>query len=151
MIDRIDKHIIDDISGIAQRLPSDTKILPNLKVIDKEFENVIWDTLKTKGIVSRYALSKDKFEHFEEIAFGENYTLVADRLQALKGISNKVILIWNADFEAVYIDFDIFADYWEFFFFPSSDDLYVISENLDWIIYIAHFECFYLGKGLKEN
>jgi hypothetical protein len=118
------------------------QVVEKIKVVDKETENFIWDKLKGDGFIPDYKLSEDKFETFESIEFGDNYELVTTRLkELLKTTSNndKVILTWFSAGHSFLTDFKTFVDNWDDFFYPSLDNLVVITENWDWIIYIAHF------------
>jgi hypothetical protein len=154
MIKDLEKHITSDKPDIDWRFDDNQNVLEKIKVVDKETENFIWDKLKGDGFILDYELNEDKFETFESIEFGDNYELVTTRLkQLLKTTSNndKVILTWFSARHSFLTDLKTFVDNWDDFFYPSSDDLVVITENWDWIIYIAHFESFQFGQRIKSK
>lgn len=150
MIKDLEKHITLDKPGIDWRF-DDKEVLKKIKVVDKEAENLIWDRLKSDNFIQDYTLNKDKFEIFETIEFADNYDDVTIRLKELSIKNDKILLIWFSAQHTLLTDWKTFIDNWDDFFYPSSDDLIVINENWDWIIYIAHFESFQFGRGIKTK
>lgn len=59
-----------------------------------------------------------------------------------------VILTWVSG-QTLTTSFNTFVDNWDTIFYPSSDDIFVIDENWKWVIYLAHFERFQIGRGIN--
>ncbi|WP_456458292.1 hypothetical protein [Reichenbachiella sp.] len=151
MIKDLEKHITLDKPDIDWRFEDNEEVLKKLKVVDKQTENFIWERLKADNFIADYALNKDKFEAFETIEFADNYDSVTNRLKELPNTNDKIVLIWFSGQHTLLTDWKTFADNWDDFFYPSSDDLVVISETWDWIIYIAHFESFQMGQRIQTE
>lgn len=146
MIKDLEKHTTFDTPDIDYRFDGKVTILKKIKVLDKEVENLIWDKLKSDNFVKDYSLNKDKFEVFEIIEFKDKYGLITKRLNELTKTNDKVILTWFSGQHTLLTDSKTFIENWDSFFYPSSDELIVINETWNWIIYIAHFESFQFGQ-----
>lgn len=151
MIKDLEKHIISDKPDIAWRFEDKEYVLRKIRVLDREAENLIWDLLKTEKFLLPYELNKDKFKNFETIEFADNYESVTIRLREILETDEEIILTWASDGHSLLTDSMTFIDNWDDFFYPSSDDLIVINCSKDWIIYIAHFESFQFGQGIKTK
>jgi len=154
MIKDIELHITSEKPDIVWRFEDKEEVLKKIKVLDKETENLIWNKLKGDSIIPDYILNESKFETFESIEFRDNYDLVTDRLKELfktSSINVKVVLTWFSSGQSFLTDLKTFMDNWDDFFYPSSDDLVIIHENWNWVIYIAHFECFQLGQKINTR
>jgi hypothetical protein len=152
MIKDLEKHITFNKPDIYWRFEDNQRVLEKIKVLDKEADSLIWNKLKGDSFLPGYSLNENKFETFESIEFSDNYDLVTDKLKELLKTSStnvKVILTWFSDGRSYLTDLKTFIDNWDDFFYPSSDDLVVINENWDWIIYLAHFESFQFGEKIK--
>lgn len=106
------------------------------------------DRLIDEKTIEKFSINKDKFELFEEIFFVDNYDSVSSKLKKMNNLKDKVILTYLSG-ESFYLDFDVFVDNWLDFYYPSSDDILIINEKRNWIIYLTHFESFQLGHGRK--
>jgi len=151
MIKDLEKHLTLDTLHIDWRFNNKLKVLEKIKVVDKETENIIWNILKTDSFILDYALNENKFKKFERIESHDNYILVTNTLKNLTKTNDKVVLTWFSGQHTLFTDLKTFVDNWADFFYPSSDDLIVANENWDWIIYIAHFESFQFGQGIKTE
>ncbi len=149
MIKDLEKHITLDKPDIDWRFDDNQEVLEKLKVVDKETVSFIWEKLKVDYFTVDNMLNKDKFEVFETIEFAGNYEAVTNRLKELPNTNDKIVLTWFAAQQTLLTDWKTFADNWDDFFYPSSDDLIVINETWSWVIYIAHFESFQMGRGIK--
>jgi hypothetical protein len=154
MIEDLEKHITLEKPDIDWRFDNKQQVLEKIKVLDTETENIIWDKLKGDNFIHDYELNENKFETFENIEFSNNYDRVTTRLKELfknTSTNDKVVLTWFSARHSFLTDLKTFVDNWDDFFYPSSDDIIVINETWDWIIYIAHFECFQFGQRLKTK
>ena len=59
-----------------------------------------------------------------------------------------VIVSWQPDL-GVRTTWHIFADYWDAFCYPSSDDVAVWPEGKQWVLAYYHYELFEFGKDRK--
>jgi len=59
-----------------------------------------------------------------------------------------VVVSWQAEL-GVRTTWYIFADYWEAFCYPSSDDVTVWPEGKDWVLAYYHYELFEFAKSRK--
>lgn len=151
MIKDLEKHITLDKPDIDWRFDDNEDVLKKLKVVDKQTASFIWEKLKADKFIADYILNKDRFEIFETIEFADNYDSVTNRLKELPNTNDKIVLTWFSAQRTLLTDWKIFTDNWGDFFYPSSDDLVVINETWDWVIYIAHFESFQMGRGIKTE
>jgi hypothetical protein len=151
VINDLEKHITFDKPHIYWRFDDKLDVLNKIKVIDEAAASLIWDRLNTGNFITDYALNKDRFDTFETIEFADNYDSVTKRLKELAQTNDNIVLTWFSAQHTLLIDLKTFTDNWDDFFYPSSDDLVVIHKNWDWIIYIAHFESFQIGQGIKTK
>lgn len=65
-----------------------------------------------------------------------------------KGISpdKKVYLIWDMETAAI-VPFKVLVEYFEDFYYPSSDDLTVFDEGLNWALLFHHADILFWGEG----
>jgi len=151
MIKDLEKHITLDKPDIGWRFDDNEEVLKCIKVVDKETGDLIVEKLKAGNFILDYALSKDKFEIFEIIEFSDDYNLVTKKLKELLRTNDKIVLTWFSGQQTLLTDWKTFTDNWDDFFYPSSDDLLVISQTWDLIIYISHFESFQIGQRIKSK
>lgn len=149
MIKDLAKHITSKKPDIAWRFEDNEEVLENVKVVDKQTENLIWEKIKAENFIVNYSLNKGKFETLETMDFGDNYDLVTKKLKELPNTNDKIVLTWFSEQHTLVTDWKTFSENWDDFFYPSSDDLLVINENGHWIIYFAHFQSFQIGQGIK--
>lgn len=143
-------HIIPGQPNILVDFEASEEIKSKIHLVDKEFEMMVWKTLTNLDIVRKYELNEDKFEKFQLAYFTKDYNLVKKSFDTIAPKTQNVLLIWASIFDAVITDLETFNSNWKEFFAPSRDDLLIISEDLSWIAYIAHFECLFFGQGLHK-
>lgn len=56
-----------------------------------------------------------------------------------------IIVCWNA-FSAVETDAQVFAQYWDSFCYPASDDVVVFPMHLEWLVTYWHEEHLFFGR-----
>lgn len=147
MIDNLDKYVTSDNLDINWRFEDKKEVLTQIKSLDQKAYEIIWDKLFNDNIVGKFTLNKDRFKTFEEKDFNDDYSWTTKRLLEFENREDEVILIW-ATGQAILTDLQTFIDNWEDFYCPSSDDLLIINSKRDWIIYLAHYECFQFGQGI---
>lgn len=144
----IEIKITDENPNISRRFDKNEEIISRIKVIDKSTEELLWDKLKGGIILENYTLNKDKFLNFEELDFSADYSIVTKKIADLFKDNEQLILTWFSNEKSLTTDSNTFIHNWEDFFSPSVDDLVVVNKNLDWVIYITHYEVFLLGQKL---
>lgn len=153
MITDLEKHLTSAKPDIDWRFDDQVEnlkeTLKKISVVDNEAENLIWDSIKGGDFLQDYSLNKNKFDTFEEIEFSGDYSLITKRLKEMKNTGDKVILTWFSGDQTLLTDLKTFIDNWHNFVSPSADDLLVIDEKWNWIIYISHFELFQFGQGIE--
>lgn len=107
--------------------------------------------MKNENLVGEYELRSGNFERIETIQFADDYDIVSHRLKPLIETTGKVLLTWHSGIDPIVTDTATFVDNWDNFYYPSSDDLVVISESWDWIAYFAHYETLFLGQGVISS
>lgn len=147
MIDNLDNYITSDRIDIEWRFEDKKEILTHIKVLDRKAYDLIWDKLFENNIVDKFTLNKDRFKYFEEFDFNEDYNWTTNRLLDFENKDDEIILLWETG-QAFLTNLQTFIDNWDDFYYPSSDDLLIINVKRDWIIYLAHYECFQFGKGI---
>ena len=146
-----EKNITTKIPNILSRFENPNEISEKLFSVHPQFEKEVWDYLTQKDIIGKSDLNSDKFSRLETIDFRNNHEIVTDRLSKIQAPREKFLLIWNAFFDAIIADFNTVEENWDNFFYPSSDDLYVISQDKKLVFYFAHYECLFIGYGLIDS
>lgn len=110
------------------------------KVIDYfENENNLRNNYTQSDWISANAENDEKIERFRKM------------LEiALEKCNEDLILTWNRNTTLITTK-DIFIKYWSDFLYPSSDDVTIISEKTNWVIFYQHFEVVNIWKRIKLN
>ena len=66
-------------------------------------------------------------------------------LSQQNALTTPVILSWDEE-TALNTTWGTFAHYWDDFCYPSSDDLVVFPDHLEWCVFYAHYEILVYGK-----
>jgi hypothetical protein len=147
MTDSFDKHIVPGQINIADRFDHKPELLSRLSIISTDFESAIWEKLKNENFTDKYELLSTNFRIFRTTEFAKDYDAISHQLRPLKETAGKVLLTWASGMiSPIVTDIATFTDNWDDFYYPSSDDLIAISEGWDWIVYLAHYECFFFGQ-----
>lgn len=150
MTDSFGKHIISSQINIEGRFRHKPNIVDRLLTVSKEFENDVWKKLKDNNFFVEYELLSNNFQYFEAIEFSKDYEAVSRYLRSFDDMKRDVLLTWACGtINPIVTDTATFVYNWEEFYYPSSDDLIVISDCWKWIAYFSHYECFYFGKDIK--
>ncbi len=147
MIDNLDKYVSSDNLDINWRFEGKREVLTQIKILDRKAYDLIWEKLFNDNIVGKFTLNEDRFKTFEAKDFNNDYNWTTTRLQEFKNKEDEIILVW-ADGQAILTNLQTFIDNWDDFYYPSSDDLLIINSKRDWIINLAHYECFQFGQGI---
>lgn len=146
-----EQNIIPTTPNVISRFEKPAEVSSKIFSVNSQFEKKVWAELETKSIIKPFELCGDKFKVFEVIDFSGDHKLVSARLSTINPPTKNFLLIWNSSFNALVTDFDTVIHHWDDFFCPSSDDLYIISQDKNLILYFAHFECLNIGQYLTDN
>ena len=69
---------------------------------------------------------------------------------ALEKCNEELILTWHWNI-TLKTTKEIFIKYWSDFLYSSSDDVTIISEKTNWVIFYRHFEVVNIWKRIKFN
>jgi hypothetical protein len=120
-ISEIEKNQIRPFSEMeAKRLDKVINFFESESNLRLNFEETDW---MTAGIESEEVIEK----------FRKQLSIHLD------GWNENVIITWGRK-TALTTTKSIFIKYWDDFFYPSSDDVTVISENTNWVIFYRHLE-----------
>lgn len=139
-------HIDITVPKVLERFDFPDLYVEKILGIDKRVEETVWNNLTDRKIIQIYSLNADELSDFEIFDFSNDYEKVLKRLKKLGQGNERLLLIWNSGFNAVTTNLNTLTSDWEEFYQPSADDLYIMDENLKWIVYIRHFEVFMFGK-----
>ncbi|MCD8740510.1 hypothetical protein LT679_07840 [Mucilaginibacter roseus] len=91
---------------------------------------------------------KDFFETEEHIIMMDDNAARIKQWLYGKGVQpdEQVYLLWNSKVAAV-VPFSVLVEYFEDFYYPSSDDLTVFDGQLNWALLFHHAEVLFWGSG----
>ena len=141
-------NITDENPNASGRFNDNEKIISSIKVIDKLSEELLWQKLKNGIVLENYSLNKDKFVNYEEYDFDSDYNIVTRCLNEFFKVDQEIILTWVSNEKTLLTNSNTFIDNWEDFYSPSIDDLIVVNNKIDFVIYIAHYESFQFGQNI---
>jgi len=139
-------HIDHTVPKVLERFDFPDLYAAKIISVDKGVEELLWNNLTSRKIIHTYSLNTNALSDFESFEFSNNYENVFKRLKKLGQENERILLIWDSGFNPATTDLNTLTSDWEEFYQPSSDDLYIVDENLNWIVYISHFEVFMFGK-----
>lgn len=139
-------HIDNAVPKILKRFDFPDLYAGKILSVEKGIEKQLWDKLTDRQIIQAYSLNRDELSEFENFDFSDNYDKVLKRLKMLGNGNERLLLIWNTEFNPVTTDLKTLISDWEEFYQPSSDDLFIVEDKLKWIVYLSHFEVFMFGK-----
>ena len=110
------------------------------KVIDYfENENILRDNYTQSDWISANAENDEKIERFRKV------------LEiALEKCNEELFLTWHRTI-TLKTTKEIFIKYWSDFLYSSSDDVTIISEKTNWVIFYRHFEVANIWKRNNLN
>ena len=139
-------HIDNTVPKVLKRFTCPDLYAGKILSVDKGIEEQLWNKLTDRKIIQPYSLNVNELVEFESFDFSDNYENVLKRLKKLGYGNERLLLIWNSDFNPVTTDLKTLISDWEEFYQPSSDDLFIVEEKLKWIVYLSHYEVFMFGK-----
>jgi hypothetical protein len=131
-ISECEKKLINPVSEIESKRLN--------KVIDYfENEGILRDNYTQSDWISANAENDKKIERFTKV------------LEiALENCNEELILTWHRNI-TLKTTREIFIKYWTDFLYPSSDDVTIISEKTNWVIFYRHFEVVNIWKRINNN
>ena len=94
--------------------------------------------MNDEKIIKAYELCEEGFQKFEHFDFSGNYSIINKKFKSLPK-EERVLLIWNYGFNSFITDADTLIKNWKNFYYPSSNDIFLISESVSWIAYLSHY------------
>ena len=124
-------------------LPSE--VLERLKPMSEQAARELYERIKPA--ISNFNINKD---HYPNI---EGYSTKSDAketrgwlMRQLSKVGDQEIEIsWGPDI-AMKASFKDFCNYWDDFCYPGSDDVVILPNSQEWVLYFFHEEQFYLGR-----
>jgi len=116
----------------------------NLTIINKKGSEKILGFMENWKLHSDFPFKKDLFFKIDHFSIADiSNTQIKTKLDLL-GFeeTKKILLIWNNE-TTVLTNWSFMKDHLSDFFYPSSDDLTVFDESMQWSILIHHSETVY--------
>ena len=127
--------------------------LNQLKPLDKKASNFLDGFVSDFGLYDSMPFKKDFFKMFktiDEIYFEENTEEKVKKWLYRRGFSfeKEVFLLWEEDLGMI-VPWKIFIKYFDDFFYPGPDDLFVFDQSLNWAILFFHAGDIFFGTNEK--
>jgi hypothetical protein len=120
--------------------------LESLKPLDKVAAKFLYDYIKTMDLHKDIPFKIDIFKHIDSIEIKDNNdNEVKDWLLKYGLDSNdEIFLSWDID-NAMIIPFGLLVEYFDDFYYSSSDNLTVFQKDLNWALLFFHTDIIYFG------
>ena len=143
------KHHTTNPFSLSWRFDDNPQPLSQITVLDEELNSSICKALNDDSLIEMYSLNAKSIANFESRNFQDEQEWITARLQQLKDQSDKVLILWSS-WELIETTMINFSNNFEDFFYPISDDIFIINIKQNWIVYISHFEMFQYGELVKS-
>lgn len=116
------------------------KLLTKIVPLSKDISTRIY--LYSMTFLVNYQLDVKKFQQIEFLNYPHK-TASVDKwlLSKIPKETKKIIISWDEE-SCVMTEAEIFCKYWDDFCYPSSDDIVILPDTKDWIIYYFHEDQF---------
>lgn len=120
--------------------------LDQLKPLDTEAARFLFDYILTSGLHQDQPFKKGFFRRIDHILMGEGNQAEVKKWLYQRGLpfQKQVYLSWDPT-DAMLVPWKLFIKYYDSFFYPSSDDLTVFDQGLEWTLLMMHYEVVYFG------
>jgi hypothetical protein len=124
--------------------------LEQLKPLDKAAAQFLWDYISGKNLHADFPFKKDLFHNIDKtiVSIGNQTSIKEWLCQRGLAPDKKVFLSWDKE-NAMTIPWKLLTEYFDSFYYPSSDDLTVIDQSLNWALLFYHQDEIYFGS--KED
>lgn len=126
-------------------------VLPNyhlkdLKPLDKVASRFLFDYLKSKDLHNDLPFKSGFFKRTESIEITENNTIRVKEWLLKFGLNteNQVLLSWDLE-KAMILPFGLLVEYFDDFYYSTSDDLTVFQKDLNWALFFFHADQIFYG------
>ena len=123
--------------------------LKKLKPFDEIASKYLYDFLKDKNLHDEIPFTKDFFKRIKsiEITYQNDNDIRSWLYECGIPLQQEVILSWSPA-TSMLLPWEILIKYFDSFYYPSSDDLTVFDQSLNWAILFAHYDEIYFGSNL---
>lgn len=120
--------------------------LEQLKPLDKEAANFLWDYMAKTNLHSDTPFKKDFFQTIDKARILEDNEKEIKKWLYQRGLpfDKPVFLSWQPT-EAMIVPWKLLIKYFDSFYYRSSDDLTVIDQSLNWALLFYHEDEIYFG------
>ena len=120
--------------------------LKKLKPLDKLASNFLWDIALKMNPDIEIPFKKNHFKIIKNkiIDYNHKDDLKTWLYECGVPSNQEVIVSWNSTISMI-LPWKILVEYFDSFYYTSSDDLTVFDKNLDWTILFAHYDEIYFG------
>lgn len=128
------------------------KDLELIKPLDKEASNFLNEFIVKSNLHKDFPFEKDFFQTVEEATISDGNEEEIKTWLFNRGLSlvKNVFLSWDVN-NSLIVPWEILIKYFDSFYYPSSDDLTVFDQSLNWALLFFHEDRIYFGtkKDLK--
>ncbi len=124
--------------------------LAQIKPLDEPSARRVWRFISEARLLGELPSLLGFFRHIESVTFDWEYS-DTETARIKKWLDHlgipfrqSVFLAWEAQWAAI-TTWKMFVKYWNAFYYPSSDDLIIVDEALQWIVFFSHEEEVYFG------
>jgi hypothetical protein len=120
--------------------------LNQLKPLDKEASNYLWDYISQTSLHDETPFKKDFFRTIDKAKISEGNEKEVKKWLYHRGLpfDKSVYLSWQPN-DAMIVPWKILIKYFDSFYYGTSDDLTVIDQSLTWALLFYHEDEIYFG------
>ena len=121
--------------------------LHQLKPLNKEASNFLWDFILHSGMHEDTPFKKDFFKSVDKAKILDANHKEIKKWLYQRGLpfEKEVFLSWQPD-EAMIVPWKLLIKYFDNFYYSTSDDLSVIDQSLNWALLFYHEDEIYFGS-----
>ena len=125
--------------------------LKGLKPLGKQAAKFLFDYIKTNDLHGDMPFKKSFFKRIDIIEIKENNENEVKNWLFNCGLNSKeeIFLSWDNG-TAMIVSFGLLIEYFDDFYYSSSDNLTVFQENLDWALLFFHADQIYFGSNKEQ-
>lgn len=126
--------------------------LNQIKPLSKGACNFLDQYIKSTVLQDNEPFKKNLFHTVEYIYVSEANERDVKEWLYQRGVAfdKNVYVSWDSEKGAI-VPWKILIDYFDSFYYPGSDDLIAIDENLNWALLFAHWETIFFGTKMTVS
>ncbi len=120
--------------------------LEQLKPLDKKASNFLWSFIASTQLHADVPFKKDFFRNIDKTRILDDNDREIKKWLYQRGLpfDKDVYLSWQQD-TAMIVPWKLLIKYFDAFYYPSSDDLTVIDQSINWALLFFHEDEIYFG------